>query len=169
MGNLSSLDLFRGLTDLVGPKMYNALASSPTTGSKGTTRLHMDMADALNIMTFASPAPDGGPGSAAWDLFRSEDSGKICEFLRQKFQGMVKHDPIHSQQFFLDETLRQQLLDEYGVKSHRIYQRPGEAVFIPAGCAHQVSAQSDQSGSRSFRTDGPSAGGESGGLRQSGG
>lgn len=119
--------------------MYNALASSPMMGSKGTTRLHMDMADVLNIMTFASPTPDGEPGAAAWDLFRAEDSDKIRKFLRKKFQGTFQHDPIHSQQFYLDEMLRRQLLDEFGVKSHRIYQRPGEAIFIPAGCAHQVS------------------------------
>jgi lysine-specific demethylase 3 len=118
--------------------MYNAMASNETQGSKGTTRLHMDMADALNIMTFASPAPDGSPGTAAWDLFRAEDSDKIRKFLRKKFQGTFQHDPIHSQQIYLDSTLRRQLLDDFGVKSHRIYQRPGEAVFIPAGCAHQV-------------------------------
>ena|ERR1700722_1702092 len=119
--------------------MYNAMASHQAQGSKGTTRLHMDMADAMNIMTFAAAAPDGGLGSAAWDLFRAEDSDKIRKFLRKKFQGTFQHDPIHSQQFYLDETLRKQLLEDFGVMSHRIYQRPGDAVFIPAGCAHQVS------------------------------
>jgi lysine-specific demethylase 3 len=34
--------------------------------------------------------------------------------------------------------LRQVLYEETGVKSYRIYQRPGDGVFIPAGCAHQV-------------------------------
>src|SRR5271154_3890317 len=119
--------------------MYNAMASNQNENSKGTTRLHMDMADALNMMTFASPAPDGSPGTAAWDLFRADDSDKIRKFLRKKFQGAFQHDPIHSQQFYLDVRLRRELLDDFGVKSHRIYQRPGEAVFIPAGCAHQVS------------------------------
>jgi lysine-specific demethylase 3 len=98
----------------------------------------MDMADALNIMTYASPAADGSPGCAAWDLFRAEDSDSIRQFLRKKFQGSFQNDPIHSQQFYLDFDLRKDLCDNYGVKSHRVYQRPGEAVFIPAGCAHQV-------------------------------
>lgn len=114
------------------------MASTQSQGSKGSTRLHMDMADALNIMTFAAPAADGSPGTAAWDLFRAEDSDKIRKFLRKQFHGSIQHDPIHSQQFYLDEALRRQLFDDFGVKSHRIYQRPGEAVFIPAGCAHQV-------------------------------
>lgn len=122
----------------LGPKMYNAMASFESLGSKGTTRLHMDMADAVNVMLYAADTPDGRPGCAAWDLFQAEDSSKVRKFLRKKFKGQFQHDPIHSQQFYLDSTLRQELFKEYGVKSHRIYQRPGEAVFIPAGCAHQV-------------------------------
>ncbi|KAL4241200.1 Histone demethylase JHDM2-like protein [Abortiporus biennis] len=122
----------------LGPKMYNAMASFESQGSKGSTRLHMDMSDAINIMTYAAVTPDGKPGSAAWDLFKAEDSAKLRKFLKKKFKGQYQHDPIHSQQFYLDSHLRQELYEDYGVKSHRIYQKPGDAVFIPAGCAHQV-------------------------------
>ncbi|KIJ19833.1 hypothetical protein PAXINDRAFT_174430 [Paxillus involutus ATCC 200175] len=122
----------------LGPKMYNAMASFESVGSKGSTRLHMDMADAINIMTSAAPTPDGKPGCAAWDLFRACDADKLRTFLRRKFKGSYQHDPIHSQQFYLDSTLREELFEMYGIKSHRVYQRPGEAVLIPAGCAHQV-------------------------------
>jgi lysine-specific demethylase 3 len=143
--------------------MYNSMASSQEAGSKGSTRLHMDMADAFNVMLYASSCADGSPGYAAWDLYRAEDSDKIREFLRKKFtsgsaavtngrplptqaekaaalqnQAIAIHDPIHSQHFYLDVELRRQLWEEYEVKSYRIYQRPGEGVFIPAGCAHQV-------------------------------
>ncbi|KAI0347428.1 hypothetical protein BDW22DRAFT_1351863 [Trametopsis cervina] len=122
----------------LGPKMYNAMASFETQGSKGTTRLHMDMADAINIMLYTATAPDGSPGTAAWDLFKADDTAKIRKFLRKKFKGQYQHDPIHSQQFYLDTQLRQELYDDFGVISYRVYQRPGDAVFIPAGCAHQV-------------------------------
>ena len=147
--------------------MYNAMASSQNAGSKGSTRLHMDMADALNIMTYAAPCPDGSPGCAVWDLFRAEDSDKLRTFLNKRFApgkgeglsgaapavtgngkraaagqghdwGTAVNDPIHGQQFYLDEVLKAALFEETGVKSYRFYQRPGEAVFIPAGCAHQV-------------------------------
>lgn len=107
-------------------------------GAKGSTRLHMDMADAVNIMLYSAKRPDGGEGMAAWDIFRSEDTPKLRRFLRKRFKSQFTNDPIHSQSFFLDIHMRRQLFDEFGVSSWRLYQRPGDAVFIPAGCAHQV-------------------------------
>ncbi|KAG8905755.1 hypothetical protein FRB99_008328 [Tulasnella sp. 403] len=121
----------------IGPKMYNAFEASETAGGKGSTRLHMDMADAVNIMLYASPRRNGTPGTAVWDIFRAEDSIKIREYLVDKF-GPAETDPIHSQYYYFDSEMRKELHDKYGVKSWRIYQKPGEAVFIPAGCAHQV-------------------------------
>ncbi|KAI0047285.1 Clavaminate synthase-like protein [Auriscalpium vulgare] len=128
----------------LGPKMYNAMSTSQAQGSKGSTRLHMDMADAVNIMLHTEPRADGSPGVAAWDLFRWEDADKLRKFLRRRNNTTATHqDPIHTQQIYLDATLRRELHDEYGVKSYRVYQAPGEAVFIPAGCAHQVANLSD--------------------------
>jgi lysine-specific demethylase 3 len=117
----------------------------------------MDMADALNVMLYTSKCEDGTEGYAVWDLFRAEDSDKLRGFLRRKFgqpqngSGLgaingggggsgvpIAHDPIHGQQFYLDVELRQALFEECGVRSYRHYQRPGDGVFIPAGCAHQV-------------------------------
>ncbi|KAH8829753.1 hypothetical protein DL96DRAFT_1590275 [Flagelloscypha sp. PMI_526] len=130
----------------LGPKMYNAQANFITAGSKGTTRLHMDMADALNIMPWAGndPQDPSKPGCAVWDLFRPEDSDAIRDFigehilppeLKRKDPGF---DPIHNQTVYLDASLLEKLKIEKGVKSYRIYQYANEAVFIPAGCAHQV-------------------------------
>jgi lysine-specific demethylase 3 len=128
----------RRADDLSGPKMYNAQATSDEPGSFGTTRLHMDMSDAMNIMTFACKTPDGADGYAIWDLFKAGDANKLRLFLRSKFVIPDHVDPIHAQKWYLDVNLRKQLFEEHGVKSHRIYQVPGQAVFIPAGCAHQV-------------------------------
>ena len=96
--------------------MYNAMASFESQGSKGSTRLHMDMADAINIMTYVSPTPDRRAGYAAWDIFRAENTPKLRKFLRKKFKGQYQHDPIHSQQFYLDSTLRQELYNDNGVE-----------------------------------------------------
>ncbi|KAG6816878.1 hypothetical protein H0H87_002199, partial [Tephrocybe sp. NHM501043] len=161
----------------IGPKMYNAMATTQEAGSKGSTRLHMDMADAVNIMTYAAPASDGSQGCAAWDLFRAEDSDALRRFLAEHARTHTRalkdgkgnkdqttanakgpaasaasaaplvdwtaNDPIHGQQFYLDEEMRTRLFESTGVKSYRFYQRPGEAVFIPAGCAHQVANMAD--------------------------
>jgi len=123
---------------VLGPKMYNAMASSDTPGTKGSTRLHMDMADAVNVMLYSAPTPDGKPGGALWDIYDASDAGRIRDFLKNKFKGKFQNDPIHSQMFYLDCDLRKELYEEFGVKSYRIYQKPGDVVFIPAGCAHQA-------------------------------
>jgi len=123
---------------VLGPKMYNAMASSDIPGTKGSTRLHMDMADAVNVMLYSAPTPDGKPGSALWDIYDASDAGKIRDFLKNKFKGKFQNDPIHSQMFYLDCDLRKELYEDFGVKSYRIYQKPGDVVFIPAGCAHQA-------------------------------
>lgn len=129
----------------LGPKMYNAWPASEGVGGGGTTRLHMDMADAVNIMLYASPptgddVPDEHkPGVAAWDIFRAEDADSLRAFLRQEHADLnLQDDPIHHQRFFISAPQRVKLWEEYGVRSWRIYQKAGEAVFIPAGCAHQV-------------------------------
>ncbi|KAI5122159.1 hypothetical protein M0805_007058 [Coniferiporia weirii] len=122
----------------LGPKMYNAYASNEDKGTKGSTRLHMDMADAVNIMVHSETTADNAPGCAVWDIFRAEDSVHLRSFFKRHFKGQYQNDPIHAQTFYLDMDLRGQLFEEFGVRSFRIYQRPGEAVFIPAGCAHQV-------------------------------
>jgi len=127
----------------LGPRMYIALATTDEEGSKGSTRLHMDMADGVNIMVHAEPRADGSPGVAAWDLFRTEDADRLRRFLKRRFGANGQHDPILSQQYYLDAAMRKELFDDHGIRSHRVYQRPGEAVFIPAGCAHQVANLAD--------------------------
>ncbi|WVN88947.1 uncharacterized protein L203_104162 [Cryptococcus depauperatus CBS 7841] len=128
----------------IGPKMYAAFAASELPGGFGSTRLHMDVADAVNIMFHAEPLPDGSLGCAVWDLYRVEDADKIRDFLINKFGKTHSFiDPIHSQTFYLDSQLRRELWDKMGVAGWRIYQYPGQAIFIPAGCAHQVCNLSD--------------------------
>ncbi|KAJ1023199.1 hypothetical protein NDA16_003352 [Ustilago loliicola] len=129
----------------LGPKMYNAWPASEGKGGNGTTRLHMDIADAVNIMLYAA-SPTGQdvpeehqPGVAAWDIFRAEDADTLRIFLREEHAKLnFKDDPIHIQRFFISAPQRVKLWQKYGIKSWRIYQKAGEAVLIPAGCAHQV-------------------------------
>ncbi|KAJ1526457.1 hypothetical protein ONE63_009590 [Megalurothrips usitatus] len=82
------------------------------------------------------------PG-ALWHIYHARDTNKIRDLLNQVAveRGMSvepHHDPIHDQTWYLDIVLRDRLLKEYDVKGYAILQCLGDAVFIPAGAAHQV-------------------------------
>jgi lysine-specific demethylase 3 len=82
------------------------------------------------------------PG-AFWHIYNSKDSDKIRELLNcmAKEQGKeseANSDPIHDQSTYLNKTMRDRLFKEYDVKGCSFIQFDGDAVFIPAGAAHQV-------------------------------
>ncbi|KAJ7558616.1 hypothetical protein O6H91_04G048200 [Diphasiastrum complanatum] len=86
-------------------------------------------------------------GGALWDIFRREDVPKLRAYL-MKHRHEFKHlddkpltkivHPIHDQTLFLDEEHKKKLKEEFQVEAWTFEQRLGEAVFIPAGCPHQV-------------------------------
>ncbi|KAL4266446.1 hypothetical protein AB1N83_005700 [Pleurotus pulmonarius] len=114
----------------LGPKMYVAMANEFENDRHGSTRLHMDMADAVNIMAH---------GSATWHIFASQDSARLKEFMRNRFKLPPTVDPIHCQTIYMGPAALEDLEDRYNIKPFTFVQSTGEAVFIPAGCAHQVS------------------------------
>ncbi|XP_036872343.1 lysine-specific demethylase 3B isoform X4 [Manis javanica] len=156
----------------LGPKMYNAYGLITTEDRRvGTTNLHLDVSDAVNVMVYVGiPIGEGAhdeevlktidegdadevtkqrihdgkekPG-ALWHIYAAKDAEKIRELLRKvgEEQGQENppdHDPIHDQSWYLDQTLRKRLYEEYGVQGWAIVQFLGDAVFIPAGAPHQV-------------------------------
>ncbi|XP_061091789.1 lysine-specific demethylase 3B isoform X2 [Conger conger] len=164
----------------LGPKMYNAYGLTSSEDRKvGTTNLHLDVSDAVNVMVYVGIpegegdfGPDAVPNGftevmttieegdvdevtmrriyemkekpgALWHIYAAKDAEKIRELLRKvgEEQGQENppdHDPIHDQSWYLDQTLRRRLQDEYGVQGWAIVQFLGDAVFIPAGAPHQV-------------------------------
>ncbi|KAH0565523.1 hypothetical protein GP486_001077 [Trichoglossum hirsutum] len=133
----------------LGPKMYCAYPAPEffdcfSGEEKGSTRLHLDVTCAINVMVYAVPVPEGretaSPPAAVWDIFEPRDTKTLNEYLRQKYPHMGIDDPVNRQVFYLSsDDLSILNTEKWGyTKSFRILQEPGDAVLIPAGCAHQV-------------------------------
>lgn len=112
--------------------MYLATADR---GDVGSTCLHLDATSAVNVLVHV----EGGQQTtgAKWTIFRREDANGLRAYLRVRYPE-VQGDPIHSHSIFLTNE------DFEALKSEKIYpflfeQTVGQAVLIPAGCAHQVS------------------------------
>ncbi|KAK6525560.1 hypothetical protein TWF281_010621 [Arthrobotrys megalospora] len=124
----------------LGPKMYNAFPATVQMDGRlgGTTNLHRDITDAINFMMYATSVDDDidAPG-AIWDIFPIGATKHIRDYLDKQFPGQPT-DPFHRQNCYLSPEDLEILYTEHGIQSYRILQRPGDAVMIPAGCAHQV-------------------------------
>jgi lysine-specific demethylase 3 len=120
--------------------MYIAYGNLNSDNPHGSTRLHLDVTAAVNIMLYAADHPDGSSGLAVWHIFPASATSDIRKFLLQEetvgFNG--PGDPIHNHDIYLDPPLLALLASKYGIQPYTIYQAPGDAIFIPAGCAHQV-------------------------------
>ncbi|XP_058183767.1 lysine-specific demethylase JMJ27-like isoform X1 [Rhododendron vialii] len=86
-------------------------------------------------------------GGAVWDIFRRQDVPKLIEYLKKHWKELRHIDnrpvnsvdhPIHDQTFYLTEKHKKQLKEEFNIEPWTFEQYLGEAVFIPAGCPHQV-------------------------------
>ena len=158
----------------LGPKMYSAY-SQMHPSKQGSTNLHLDVSDAINVMVHVSKPIDAhlAPNQYSIDAIHlaleaagADTNDKNLLFQKEKLPGAIWHifpahqaddmrkvlyavarengkplgvndDPIHDQNWFIDEKLRKRLR-ENGVNSYTIIQYEGDAVFIPAGAPHQV-------------------------------
>ncbi|CAH8477621.1 unnamed protein product [Heterobilharzia americana] len=181
----------------LGPKLYVAYGTVGSS-SVSTTNLHVDIADAVNVMLYVGQSTDSVndmllnaetvmntlksahvdisyldktvnwlnriksyqntvcnnhniheseyddiPG-ALWHIFLPEDLTVLREFLSRVSEDETGtsaesgSDPIHDQLFYLDQPLLDRLYDYMGIQPCTIVQFLGDAVFIPAGAAHQV-------------------------------
>ncbi|KAG5457451.1 MAG: hypothetical protein BJ554DRAFT_2530 [Olpidium bornovanus] len=115
------------------------------------------MADAVNLMVHVgrdedseNNDDDGDQVGAVWDIFPADKLDVVREFLRKEVlplrppgpgasKGAVEYaaDIIHDQVVYLTDADRRLLHLKYGVRGWRVYQKPGDAVYVPAGCVHQ--------------------------------
>jgi hypothetical protein len=129
LGTNASLKLHTMLIVLVGPKMYVASADVHCLGS---TKAHIDLTSAINIMVHADKKSSG----AMWTIFPRKDLESVMAFVQDKHPDFSDYHPIIHEHFFSESDLAQ--LADQGIHAYHFQQLPGEAVLIPAGCVHQV-------------------------------
>ena len=116
--------------------MYVALGSTPEDDRHGTTKLHIDVTDTINILVWSSGSPS--EAAAIWDIVPFEALPALRKFILDNGFHTGPGDPVHSQAIFLTDAMIEQFRAQHNFVVWIIYQRAGDAVFIPAGCAHQV-------------------------------
>lgn len=105
---------------------------------QGSTKLHMDLSDAVNILVHEGESITGGGAGALWHIFSREDTVRLGQILKAHPSYNGKGNPIHQQNIYLTASDLDDLRRKYGIVAFVIVQRRGQAVFIPVGCAHQV-------------------------------
>ena len=118
--------------------MYLGRSSITSSFNLASTKLHMDITDAYNVMLSAAKCPDGMPGFAEWTFLRANDACLFRKFMAEECGFEGPEDVIHSQTINLTPDLRERLFTKYGVRPITVALYPGDIVFIPAYCAHQV-------------------------------
>lgn len=96
----------------------------------GSTRLHIDISDAVNIMA---------RGEALWHVFLSKDADQLKRYVATKCKDPWSNDNLFINQYhkYLTSTDLAEL-KELGITPFTFRQRQGDVVFIPAGSPHQV-------------------------------
>lgn len=128
----------RNPSDL-GPKLYIA-QGAPDEMDRGdsTTPLHLDMTDAINVVVHQPPTSSKARAAAAWDIFSRRDLHRLREFLSEHDDSHAGEDPLFAKKFVLKQDDLDRLFLDRGVRPMRIEQEVGDAIMVPAGCAHQV-------------------------------
>ncbi|XP_078182275.1 lysine-specific demethylase JMJ26-like isoform X2 [Carex rostrata] len=177
----------------LGPKSYIAYGFREELGrGDSVTKLHCDVADAVNILMHISAVEPSfeqesaikylkkkhreqdkkelsqnqgytsraeqvektkkandraETAGALWEIFRREDVPLLKEYLKKYFREF-RHihcnrvnqviNPVHDETFYLTAEHKRRLKKEFGIEPWSLVQHIGEAVFIPAGCPHQV-------------------------------
>ena len=203
----------------IGPKMYTAYGrrnQGEVRESNFTTRMHVDMADAINLMVHEMDGPHdnslgnddekkgtekeeepsknfvreegdevhnhfeeekgigGGDvsnngvkkgtemdkaneemvlGGARWDMWKQKDRVRLTEWLQDNLDILLPQDalrktgnfanykcgdPIHDQLIYLSQEHIGKLKEDTGIDTYTIIQNRYDAIYIPAGCPHQV-------------------------------
>jgi hypothetical protein len=79
--------------------MYNSHQTSPNKVHQGSTKLHLNLTNAVNLMLWADM--QNGEPAVLWHIFRPQDAEILRKFLIDDIGFRDAGDPIHSQMFYL--------------------------------------------------------------------
>lgn len=96
------------------------------------------MSDAVNIMLWSKNAKDGSPGYARWMIFPPPSVPGLRKFIAECKGGEKDGNGVISASVFITPGDLPVLRGEYGIIPRVFHQHVNEAVYIPAGCPHQV-------------------------------
>lgn len=92
----------------------------------------MDVADAWNLSLYGN--------GAIWHIVAAEDAPALADFLRTELKADTSHEnPILQQKTYSSPEMLERLWKVKRIHPFEVLQQPGDMVFIPAGCPHQVS------------------------------
>lgn len=116
--------------------------TKPDLNDEGSTKCHIDRSGATNIMLYGDTT-NIDTCAAEWFLFPESCIPFIYQVLRKG--GLVTEchpgseaQYLLQQNFFMDADMRHEVMQLSGKSYWRIEQCPGDAVFIPPRCPHQV-------------------------------
>ncbi len=110
------------------------MASRQDRRQHGSTRLHMDISDAVNIMANID-------GEARWEIFTAEDTKLLGSFIKSRFKKLKKcraGDSVNAYHVYLTPDHLEVLRVNHKIVPFTFHQSFRDVVYIPAGCAHQV-------------------------------
>lgn len=101
----------------------------------------MDKSAAVNVMLYSDESAENVPHGARWDIWPMSSISSLSKTLEPSApdEACISGQPIISGLYYACPEIIAKAFSSSRIRHWIINQLPGEAVFIPPGCPHQVS------------------------------